>query len=93
MWNSRIPVHAHLGSNSISFSFFNTSSHYTFRLSTNVYVGSYGTGTGPHADPLTTDAWSTLLAGHKWCKFLHPPLDFKFEMEFSNRIDVSHIYQ
>jgi histone arginine demethylase JMJD6 len=29
-------------------------------------VGSYGTGTGPHADPLTTDAWSTLTSGHKW---------------------------
>lgn len=31
-------------------------------------MGSYGTGTGPHADPMTTDAWSTLLSGHKWCK-------------------------
>ena len=29
-------------------------------------VGSYATGTGPHADPLTTDAWSTLVSGHKW---------------------------
>lgn len=33
-------------------------------------MGSYGTGTGPHADPMTTDAWSTLLSGHKWCKCL-----------------------
>uniref|UniRef100_A0A7S2XU57 JmjC domain-containing protein n=1 Tax=Attheya septentrionalis TaxID=420275 RepID=A0A7S2XU57_9STRA len=29
-------------------------------------VGSYGTGTGPHVDPHSTDAWSTLLTGHKW---------------------------
>lgn len=29
-------------------------------------VGHAGTGTHPHMDPLGTDAWNSLISGHKW---------------------------
>ncbi|KAL9182621.1 LOW QUALITY PROTEIN: hypothetical protein ACHAXT_013273 [Thalassiosira profunda] len=35
-------------------------------------VGTKGTGTKPHMDPLRTDAWNTVVSGHKWW-ILYPP--------------------